>query len=59
MITKYAYDLATEFHAFYSKNRILTEDMQETKENLDLIKAVKITLENALELIGVIPPEKM
>ncbi len=59
LITKYAYDLATEFHAFYSKKRILTEDKQETQENLDLIKGVKITLENALSLIGVIPPEKM
>ncbi len=59
LITKYVYDLATIFHAFYSKNRILVADEQETKENLDLIKAVKITLENALDLIGVIPPEKM
>lgn len=59
LITKYAYDLAAEFHAFYSKNRILTDDEEETNENLNLIKAVKITLENALSLIGVIPPEKM
>lgn len=59
LITKYVYELATEFHAFYSKNRILTENEQETQENLNLIKGVKITLENALDLIGVIPPEKM
>ena len=59
LITKYAYDLASEFHTFYSKNRILTDNEKQTLENLDLIKAVKITLENALGLIGVIPPEKM
>ena len=32
---------------------------QETLENLNLITAVKITLGNALDLIGVVPPEKM
>ncbi len=59
LITQYAYDLASEFHTFYSKNRIITDDEEVTKENINLIKAVKIALENALNLIGVIPPEKM
>ena len=59
LVTQYAYELAGLFHAFYSKTRILTDNEKETSENIDLIKAVKITLENALNLIGVIPPEKM
>ena len=59
LITQYAYDLASEFHTFYSKNRIITDNEEITKENINLIKAVKIALENALNLIGVIPPEKM
>lgn len=59
LITQYVYDLASEFHTFYTKNRILTNDEQQTKENINLIKAVKITIYNALELIGVIPPEQM
>ena len=33
--------------------------IQETLENLNLIKGVKQTLFNALDLIGVIPPEQM
>ncbi|MEG0977526.1 MAG: arginine--tRNA ligase [Bacilli bacterium] len=59
LITQYVYELATEFHMFYSKNRILTDNETETKENINLIKAVKITIYNALNLIGVIPPVKM
>ncbi len=59
LITQYAYELASVFHAFYGKMRILTDNIEETNENLNLIQAVKITLENALNLIGVIPPEKM
>ena len=43
----------------YAKNRILTEDEEETLEKLNLIKCVKQTIFNALNLIGVIPPEKM
>lgn len=59
IITNYVYDLANSFHAYYSKYRIISDDKQKTQENINLIKAVKITLENSLNLIGVIPPEKM
>ena len=59
LITNYAYTLAESFHLYYSKNRIITNDAEETNENLNMIKAVKITLLNALDLIGVIPPESM
>ena len=59
IITNYVYELANIFHTFYEKYRIITEDEIKTVENINLIKAVKITLENALNLIGVIPPEKM
>ena len=44
---------------YYAKKRVLTEDEEETLENLNLIKCVKQTLFNALNLIGVIPPEQM
>ena len=59
LIANYCYELANLFHIYYSKHRILTENEIETNENLNLITAVKITLGNALDLIGVIPPEKM
>ena len=59
LITNYVYELASLFHLYYAKNRVLTSDEEETLENLNLIKCVKQTLFNALDLIGVIPPEQM
>ena len=59
LIANYAYDLASMFHNFYGKHRILTEDTTITKKNLGLIKLVKITINNALKMIGVEAPETM
>ena len=59
LITNYVYELAGLFHSYYAKNRILTENEIATKENILLIKAIRQTIYNALNLIGVIPPEKM
>ncbi len=59
LITNYVYDLATAFHSYYSKEKIITEDEKYTFERIMLISAVKITIENALNLIGVSSPEKM
>lgn len=59
LITNYVYELASLFHLYYAKNRILTDNEEETLENINLIRCVKQTLFNALDLIGVIPPEQM
>lgn len=59
LITNYVYNLAESFHSYYSQERIITEDNAKNQENINLITAVKITIYNALNLIGVEPPEKM
>ena len=59
LITNYVYDLANTFHNYYSRIRIITDDEEITKERILLIKSVHQTIKNALDLIGVIPPEKM
>lgn len=59
LIANYVYELATEFHSFYSSNRIITDSEEKNNENINLIKVVKITLENSLDLLGVVPPKKM
>ncbi len=59
LITNYVYELANAFHSYYSKNRIIVDDQKVLIANLNMIKTVKITIKNALDLIGVIPPEKM
>ena len=59
LITNYVYELATQFHNYYSKHKILTDNIEETEERLGLIKTVGITIKNALKLIGVTAPNKM
>ena len=59
MITNYAYELANLFHSYYSSEKIITDDEKYTKDRLYLINAVKITIANALKLVGVSSPESM
>ncbi len=59
LITNYAYELASLFHSYYAKEKIITDDIKYTNERLLLIKAVKITIFNALKLIGINSPERM
>lgn len=59
IITNYVYELASLFHTYYEKCRVVTDDEKSTLENLNLIKSVQITLKNALNLIGVEPDERM
>lgn len=59
LISKYVYDLATIFHTFYSHEKIITNDKKYTIERIKLIECVKITIKNALNLLGVEALEKM
>jgi arginyl-tRNA synthetase len=59
-ITNYIFELASAFHSFYNADKVLDlEQPERSKARLALVKAVKITLKNALALIGVSAPEKM
>ncbi|WP_312473200.1 arginine--tRNA ligase [Neobacillus sp.] len=59
-ITNYIFELASTFHSFYNAEKVLdSEQLERTKARLALVKAVQITLKNALALIGVSAPEKM
>ena len=53
LITNYVYELASMFHNYYSKHKILTDNIEETKQRLSIVKAIQITIKNALYLIGV------
>lgn len=59
LITNYVYELASMFHNYYGKHRIITDDTKSSSEHLALIKVVGITINNALKLIGVTAPSKM
>ncbi|HEC2173949.1 TPA: arginine--tRNA ligase [Staphylococcus delphini] len=58
-VTNYIQDLAAHFHKFYNAEKVLTEDQTKTQAHLALIDAVRITLRNALQLVGVTAPEQM
>ncbi|MYL40934.1 arginine--tRNA ligase [Virgibacillus salexigens] len=59
-VTQYLYDLATLLHSFYNAEKVIDADhLDRTKARIALMKAVRITLSNALQLIGVTAPEKM
>ena len=59
LITNYVYELASMFHNYYGKHRILTDDVNISEQRLGIIKSVGITINNALRLIGVKAPSKM
>ena len=59
-ICNYIQKLASLFHSFYADCKVLDDDNIEiTAQRLALVTAVKITLKNALKLIGVSAPERM
>lgn len=58
-IPYYAVDLATAFHDFYEKCRVLTDDEAMSKARLKLVSAAKATLARALDLMGMSAPERM
>jgi arginyl-tRNA synthetase len=55
----FAMELATAFHDFYEKCRVLSEDEALSKARLKLVSAAKITLARALDLMGMSAPERM
>ncbi|HPD55598.1 MAG TPA: arginine--tRNA ligase [Smithellaceae bacterium] len=58
-LTFYLNELASVFHSYYNKNKVISDNGQLTDARLFLIKIIKIVLGNALTLLGVGAPEKM
>jgi arginyl-tRNA synthetase len=59
-ITNYIFDLSSALHSFYNAEKVLDlENVEKSRARLALVKAVQITLRNALKLVGVSAPEKM
>ena len=59
LIANYVYELAALFHTFYGMERIITDDEVYTLERIKLLSAIKIVINNALDLLGIIPREEM
>lgn len=59
-LADYIISLVKVFHSYYNSTKVnIPEDPELTNERLGLVTAVKITLKNALYLIGVSAPEHM
>jgi arginyl-tRNA synthetase len=58
-LARYSMELAREFHNFYEKYRVITEDKNLKSARLGLVTATKIVLANALNLMGIKAPNKM
>ena len=58
-VAYYLRDVATEFHSFYNKERILDCEPSLRSARLDLIDAVRQVLANGLNALGVSTPESM
>jgi arginyl-tRNA synthetase len=59
-ITTYATELATAFHAFYRDARVVDPEAPErSAKRLALVEATRISLANALALLGISAPEAM
>jgi arginyl-tRNA synthetase len=58
-LTFYLMGLASSFHTYYNKHKVLTDDVVLTQGRLYLVLAVQKVIRNGLFLLGVSAPEKM
>lgn len=58
-ITFFLMNLASAFHTYYNKHRVLTDDPVLSCGRLYLVEAVRKVIANGLTLLGVSAPEKM
>ncbi|MFO7965770.1 MAG: arginine--tRNA ligase [Desulfobacterales bacterium] len=58
-ITFYLITLASAFHAYYNKHRVLSDNAPLTRGRLYLVSAVNQVIRNGLTLLGVSAPEHM
>ncbi|MGV8058671.1 MAG: arginine--tRNA ligase [Smithellaceae bacterium] len=58
-ITFYLNELAGEFHSYYNKNKVISDNEKLTASRLFMMETIRIVLQNALKILGVNAPEKM
>ncbi|WP_300669420.1 arginine--tRNA ligase [Desulfoluna sp.] len=58
-ISYYLMDLASAFHSYYNKHKVLTEDTHLSAARLRLVASVRQVIKTGLALLGVSAPEKM
>lgn len=59
IVLQYLQDLASAFHSFYNKHRVISDDPDLTRSRVVLVDSIRIVLANGLRLLGVSLPKKM
>jgi arginyl-tRNA synthetase len=55
----YLLNLAGDFHRYYNRQRVITDDLQLTRARLLLLENIQKTIRKGLEILGVAAPLKM
>ena len=58
-ISHYLLDLVSRFHGYYSRHRVISDDIPLTQARLYLLDGLRITIRNGFDLMGISVPEKM
>lgn len=58
-IVFYIQDVASDFHVYYNKNKVLCEDTKLSSARLYFIGCVRTVIRNGLKLLGISAPERM
>ena len=58
-IARYSYDLASAFHSFYNKCRIMGVEQDLAQARLALVGSAAQVIRHSLGILGVSAPEKM
>ena len=58
-IATFLQNLAGMFHKYYAKERVVTDNKDQTLARLILVKSLKIVLSNGLSLLGIDAPDRM
>lgn len=56
---RYLQELASTFHKFYDRHRVIDDNKSLAEERLALIDATRIVIDNGLGLLGIHAPERM
>jgi len=55
----YLMELSSLFHSYYNKYRVISSEVELTKARLLLVDSIKGVIKSALNILGVLAPEKM
>lgn len=59
LLAYYTFELAHIFHSYYNSTKAIVDDIEQTKNNLCIIKIIHTTLALCCNIMGISCPEKM